>query len=107
MADNNDPLNGEQDEDKPRKNQMDFIVEQQVRLDANFESITERLDRLTQNVDVFVMETRKAINKSNHRQRRHSGTGSGGRPTGRADEPPRQRLGKEIVAPQAATRQTS
>ena len=61
MADNN-PTNGDQDEDKRRKNQMSFIVEQQARIDANLESITERLDRLTQNVDVFVVETREAIN---------------------------------------------
>ena len=62
MADNNNPTNGEQDEEKRRKNQMSFIVEQQARIDANLASITERLDRLTQNVDVFVVETREAIN---------------------------------------------
>ena len=62
MADNSNPTNGDQDEDKRRKNQMSFIVEQQARIDANLESITERLDRLTQNVDVFVVETREAIN---------------------------------------------
>jgi len=61
MADNNPP-DGEQAEDKRRKNQMNFIVEQQARIDSNLESITERLDRLTQNVDAFVVETWEAVN---------------------------------------------
>ena len=62
MADTSDLPNGEQNEDRLRKNQMEFIVEQQARIDANLESITERLDRLTENVDAFVVETRDAIN---------------------------------------------
>ena len=62
-------------EDKRRQNQINFIVEQQARIDATLERITERLDRLaerdalanerldrlTQNVDAFVGETREAI----------------------------------------------
>ena len=62
-------------EDKRRQNQINFIVEQQARIDANLESVTERLDRLaeqhtlsserpdrlTDNVNAFVGETREAI----------------------------------------------
>ena len=64
------------DEDKRRQNQINFMVEQQARIDANLESVTERLDRLadqqaltsarldrlTENVNVFVGETRQAFN---------------------------------------------
>ena len=60
MADDSNPTNGDQDEDKRWKNQMSFIVEQQARIDANLEIIAEQLDRLTQNVEVFVVETREA-----------------------------------------------
>ena len=62
MADTNNPPNGEQHEERLRKHRMEFIVEQQARIDANLESITARLDRLTLNVDAFVVETRDAIN---------------------------------------------
>ena len=60
MADDSNPTNGDQDEDKRWKNQMSFIVEQQARIDANLEITAEQLDRLTQNVEVFVVETREA-----------------------------------------------
>ena len=62
MADTDNPPDGEQNEDRLGEHQMEFIVEQQARIDVNLESITERLDRLTLNVDAFVVETRDAIN---------------------------------------------
>jgi hypothetical protein len=48
-------MEGNEDEQKRMKNQMEFIVEQQARIDAN-------LERLTESVNLFVGETRGAIN---------------------------------------------
>ena len=62
MAENENLTNGGQNDEKRRKHQMEFIVEQQARIDANMESISLRLDNLSRNVGEFVLETREAGN---------------------------------------------
>ena len=62
MAENEDFTSDEEKEEKRRKHQMEFIVEQQARIDANMESISLRLDNLARNVDEFVGQTREASN---------------------------------------------
>jgi hypothetical protein len=49
MADSNSA----EDDEKRRQNQINFIVEQQARIDANLESVTLRLDQLTERDEVL------------------------------------------------------
>ena len=65
MAENEDFTSDGLNEEKRRKHQMEFIVEQQARIDANMESVSLRLDSLSRNVEEFVAETREAFDNLN------------------------------------------
>jgi hypothetical protein len=50
-----------EDEQQRMRNKMDFIVEQQARIDANLERLTETVEQQARTINLFVSETRGAI----------------------------------------------